>query len=50
MFPFYSPWKHPKTKGFLVFSGALKWEHWTEIGQKYSYIYQKVLAYPSINI
>ena len=28
MFPFYTPWKHQKTKGFLVFSGGIKWEHW----------------------
>ena len=28
MFPFYTPWKHQKTKGFLVFSGGTKWEHW----------------------
>ena len=32
IFPFYTPWKHQKTKGFLVFSGVLKWEHWPEIG------------------
>ena len=28
MFPFYAPWEHRKTKGFLVFSGGIKWEHW----------------------
>ena len=32
MFPFYTPWKHQKIKGFLVFSGGIKWEHWSEIG------------------
>ena len=32
VFPFYTPWKHLKTKGFLVFSGSLKWENWTEMG------------------
>ena len=31
MFPFYNPWKHQKTKGFLVFSGGIKWEHWPEM-------------------
>ena len=25
MFSFYSPWKHHKTKGFLVISGCVKW-------------------------
>ena len=30
MFPFYTPWKHPKTFGFLLFSGGIKWEHWPE--------------------
>ena len=32
MFPFYNPWKHQKTKDFLVFSGGIKWEHWPEMG------------------
>ena len=27
MFPFYTPWKHQKTSGLLVFSGGLKWEY-----------------------
>ena len=27
MFPFYNPWKHQKTKGFLVFSASMKWEN-----------------------
>ena len=31
MFPFYLPRKHQKTFGFLVFSGALAWEHWPEM-------------------
>ena len=31
MFLFYTPWKHQKTKGFLVFSGGIKWEHWLEM-------------------
>ena len=34
MFPFYTPWKHQKTKGFLLFSGGIKWDHWPEIGLK----------------
>ena len=29
IFPFYAPWKHQKTKGFLVFSGGIKLEHWS---------------------
>ena len=32
MFPFYTPWKQQKTKGFLVFSGGIKSEHWPEMG------------------
>ena len=32
MFPFYTLWKYQKTKGFQVFSGAIKWEHWPEMG------------------
>ena len=32
MFSFYTPWKHQKTSGFLVFSGGIKWEHWREMG------------------
>ena len=32
MFPFYIPWKHQKTKGFLLFSGGIKWKHWLEMG------------------
>ena len=33
MFPFYSPWKHQETFGFLIFSGGIKWEHCPEMGQ-----------------
>ena len=33
MFPFYTPWKHQKTFGFLVFSWGIKWEHWPEMGE-----------------
>ena len=32
MFPFYTPWKQQKTKGFLLFSGGIKWEHWLGTG------------------
>ena len=32
MFPFHTPWKHQKTKGFLVFSGDTKWELWPDMG------------------
>ena len=32
MFPFYTIWKHQKNKGFLLFLGGIKWEHWLEIG------------------
>ena len=31
MIPFYTPWKHLKTIGFLVFSVGIKWNHWPEI-------------------
>ena len=27
MFHFYTPWKHQKTFGFLMFSGDVKLEH-----------------------
>ena len=30
MLPFYIPGKHDKTKGFVVFSGALKSKQWSE--------------------
>ena len=32
MFPFYTPWKNKKTKGFLEFSGGVEWERWSEMG------------------
>ena len=32
MFPFYTPIKHYKTKGFLVFSGGIKWKNFPDIG------------------
>ena len=32
IFWFYNPWKHQKTKGFLVYSRSLELEHWSEIG------------------
>ena len=28
MFHFYTPWKHQKTGGFLMFSGDIEMEHW----------------------
>ena len=28
MFHFYTPWKHQKICGFLVFSGGIKVENW----------------------
>ena len=31
IFPFYTPWKHQKTKDFLVFSGGIRWDHLLEI-------------------
>ena len=27
MFQFYIPWKQKKIKGFLMFSGGIKWEN-----------------------
>ena len=33
MFPFYTPWKHQKTRGFTGFSGSIKLEHWPEMGE-----------------
>ena len=34
MLPFYAPWKQKKTKGFPVFSGSIKWEHWPGLGKQ----------------
>ena len=28
---FYTPWKHQKTSGFLMFSGGIEKEHWHEM-------------------
>ena len=28
----YTPWKHEKTSGILVFSGGIKIEHWNKMG------------------
>ena len=33
-FQFYTPRKQLATKGFLLFSGDMKWEQWSEIGQE----------------
>ena len=33
LFPFYTPWKHQKIFGFLVFSVGIKWEHLPDMGQ-----------------
>ena len=38
IFPFYTPWKHQKTKGYLMFSGGIKWEVWPEMG-----LYMKII-------
>ena len=32
MFHFYTPWKHQKTGGFLMFSGGIEMEHWLKMG------------------
>ena len=32
LFYFYTPWKHQKTGGFLMFSGGIEVEHWLKIG------------------
>ena len=32
MFSFFNPWNHQKIKGFQVFWGVLKQEHWPEMG------------------
>ena len=31
MSSFYTPWQHQKTKGFLVFSGGIRMEHWLKM-------------------
>ena len=28
---FYTPWKHQKTRGFLMFSGGIKWDYWPKM-------------------
>ena len=32
MFYVNTPWKHQKTKGFLMFSGVMEMEHWVKTG------------------
>ena len=27
---FYTPWKYPKTKGFMKFSGSIEMKKWTK--------------------
>ena len=34
LFHFYTPWKHQKAYGFLIFSGGIEVEHWLKIDQK----------------
>ena len=34
MFHFYTPWKHQKTGGFLMFPGGIAVEHWLKMGQE----------------
>ena len=29
---FYTPWKHQKTKGFLMFFGGIERDEWHEMG------------------
>ena len=35
-FSFWSPWKHQKTKSFLIFSGGIERKYWEEMGLKNS--------------
>ena len=30
MFQFYTPWKHQKISGYLLFSGGIEVEYWAE--------------------
>ena len=32
IFSFYTPWKHQKTKGFVVLLGGIKCKHLPEVG------------------
>ena len=32
MFHFYIPWKHQKTRGFLLFSGSIEMDQWANMG------------------
>ena len=34
MFHFYTPRKHQKTSGFLIFSGGIEVEHWLKLGEE----------------
>ena len=29
---FYTPWKHEKIPGFLIFSGGVEKDHWYDVG------------------
>ena len=42
MFDFYTPWKHQKTLGFLIFSGVVKVERWLKIGWQKSLVYARL--------
>ena len=33
--PFLYPWKHLRTRGFLMFSDGIEVEHWLNMGKKY---------------
>ena len=37
MFRFYTPWKRPKTFGFLTFLGGIEMENWAKMGWNGSY-------------
>ena len=32
MFHFYTPWKHQKTVGLLIFAGGIEVKHWLKMG------------------
>ena len=33
MLHFYTPWKHQKTGGFLIFTGGIEVERWLKTGK-----------------
>lgn len=37
--PIYTPRKHQKISGFLIFSDGFKWEHWSAMGSWKNFVF-----------